>query len=73
MENFKRDQYQDYENINYFNTEPDSHFWINIEMLLNWLEYQPNSKMKIELIKGLKNTLNNGYNIIYVKDKDKKY
>ena len=44
MENFKRDQYQDYENINYFNTEPDSHFWINIEMLLNWLEYQPNSK-----------------------------
>ena len=54
-------------NINFFQVEPDSHFWTSIEMLLNNLNGYKQSGINLVnidyLIKGLENTLKQGYDI----------
>lgn len=50
---------------------PDSHFWTNLKMLLNYLEltYEPINKE--DLIIGIKNTLKRGYDLRKKKKKNK--
>ena len=52
---------------NYLSVEPDSHYWITVEMLQNWLLYAEIKLTKEEIIKelkiGLNNTLKQGYNL----------
>jgi tRNA G10 N-methylase Trm11 len=58
-------------NNNYMQVIPDSHFWTNLKMLLNYLEltYEPINKE--DLIIGIKNTLKRGYDLRKKKKKNK--
>ena len=51
-------------NTNFMQVIPDSHFWSDLDMLLQWAQYMPESKEKHHLIKGLENTKKNGYNLV---------
>ena len=46
----------------FIRTEPNSHFWTSIEMLINCIKTDPNCD-KEYLIKGLENTLKQGYDL----------
>lgn len=55
-------------------TVPDSHFWTNIKMMLNWLDSVDrgiDDNFTTEYIrKGLLNTLENGYDITKLPKKE---
>lgn len=49
---------------NYMHVEPDSHFWTDIKMLMNFIAHQRMpGYAKNYLLTGLKNTLDRGYDI----------
>lgn len=49
---------------NYLHVEPNSHFWTDIKMLMNFIVHQRMSGYAKEyLLRGLKNTLDRGYDI----------
>ena len=50
--------------INYYQVIPNSHFWTSLEQLLNDIKHNPNA-LNIEYLEiGLKNTYEQGYNIL---------
>ncbi len=61
---------KNFHNVDFVQIIPNSHFWTDIGMLLEWLKYA-NINSKQQIIKhlqiGLINTLENGYNIQKVK------
>lgn len=49
---------------NFVYTQPDSHFWTSIEMMLNFYNHYKNGDVNANyIIIGLQNTLKNGYDI----------
>ena len=44
---------------NYTRVVPDSHFWTNIEMLIEYINHVPKLEKK-DIVKGLRNTLKQG-------------
>jgi len=56
-------EWRDESGINFYVSEPNSHFWTSIEMLLNWSKHQPHSDSMDELMIGLRNTINKGYSL----------
>ncbi|MCP3683552.1 MAG: hypothetical protein GY861_12765 [bacterium] len=42
--------------------EPNSHYWTNIDMMINFIKYAPELN-KEEIISGLENTKANGYDL----------
>lgn len=48
----------------YMHVLPDSHFWNKLETLINFLKYLPESKTSAHLIKGIENTIANGYELV---------
>lgn len=59
-----------FHNVDFLQTVPNTHFWIDLIHLQEWLKYA-NNLSKEQIIKhlqiGLINTLENGYNIQKVK------
>ena len=54
--------------VNYSRVEPDSHFWTDLNMILNLEKLAPQYLCKEYLLTGLKNTLKHGYEINQVKN-----
>lgn len=50
-------------NINYLQVIEDSHYWTDINQMLEWLKYKQETCDVQYLKEGLLNTLKNGYNI----------
>ena len=55
---------------NYVHIEPNSHFWTDLNQLLEYLKYKEASTEYLKI--GLKNTLEHGYNLKKSKKKKKK-
>jgi hypothetical protein len=56
--------------VNYYHVEPNSHFWTDLNMILNHEKFAPQYLTKKYLLIGLKNTLKHGYEIGQVKNLD---
>lgn len=56
------------ETVNFMHIEPDSHYFTDINQILECLKY-PSAFDRSHLITGLENTLNRGYNIQFVMPK----
>jgi hypothetical protein len=54
---------------NYMHIVPNSHFWTDLNQLLEHLKYQEITKEYLKI--GLENTLKQGYNLKEIKKKKK--
>lgn len=61
----------DYPAANFVYFDPNSHFWTNLDMLLNWARLAPDFNRDY-LIKGLENTKKNGYELVRKSKKKRK-
>lgn len=50
--------------VNYMQVLEDSHFWTDLDMLKNFLNHLPASNTRDYLLKGVENTIKNGYTLV---------
>lgn len=60
-------------NTNYYHVIEGSHYWVNFEMLLEFLKHQGETISTDYLKVGIQNAIDRGYNITKKEPKDTNY